>query len=288
MENGGAETGAWGVKGVECRGCTTQYPVNNGVLTMLPPGDYSRYDYWDKMYEGFGGIETICSARFSRKEDFVINYYAIAYLARKLKWHVSDSVELGSGWGTNSLAFRLYGMTEEAWLVDISTHVLDGAVKVFNNFGFMPFALRADIHCLPFKDRALDISFSGGLYEHFIGKEQESLIAENCRISNKVICQVPEDNIFYWIYRGMITIIHRRWPFGFEKPLKKKDVIGLYEKNGFVFMAKERHNIVTSFITQIGDKWKVASHFTIRPAIFNVFAIDILCAFSNEKVLKKP
>lgn len=271
--------GVWKASGVKCVRCRAKYPVKNGILEMLPQGDYSRYEYWNANYPDSSGIIESYKKRFSYTDKFLLNYYTMPALAMKLGWKKSDIAELGCGWGTNALAMSKFGLARETWLVDISRQALKGAAKVHAAFGNRAYPVRTDIHRLPFKDNAFGVSLSGGLYEHFTGAEQEALIKENCRISKKVLCQVPWDNPTYWLYRWAVTVKNGfKWPFGFEAPVKRKKIISLYEGAGARFKGEDYGNLATSLIILSADKGGILKSFDKKPRFFRLFAHDIVIA----------
>jgi len=245
---------------------------------VLKSGENKKYDYWDDLYSSSGDFISFLIKRFSNDEKFLLNYYVMANLCKKLNWKVADSVELGCGWGTNSIALHKFGITKVIWLVDISEQALKGAIRVANGFGIKPYAIRADIHNLPFKDNAFDLSLSGGLFEHFIGLEQEELIKENCRICKKVLCQVPENNLTYNLFRFFYTLLKGKWPFGFEASVNKDNFIKLLKKNGLKIIDKDYTNLITGVITKFADNNKFFTIFKFRPFILKLFAYDIIVA----------
>src|SRR5690606_18040987 len=140
-----------------------------------PKGDYSRYAYWEKMHSKTDPeeIATLYKKRFDYPENFLLNYYGMPRLAKELGWKCKDGIELGSQWGSNTLTLCKFGIIEQPWLLDISVAALQGAMAFYKKFDLLPFAMQGEIHSLPFKDQAFDLSLSGGLYEHFVEKEQE-------------------------------------------------------------------------------------------------------------------
>lgn len=275
----------WGYEKIICSKCKSTYPISkSGILNMLPKGNYSKYDYWDNVYVDHQQTIEFFKKRFSYDEKFLLNYYVMANLCKKLNWYVKDSVELGCGWASNSLALYKLGVVKKIWLVDISTQALEGAIKVANAFGIKPYAIRADIHNLPFKDNAFELSLSGGLYEHFIGKEQKDLIKENCRISKKILCQVPENNITYNLFRFFYTLIKGKWPFGFEVPVNKNDFVEIYNNLNCKVVGYEYSNLLTAIITKLADKFSFFQVLNFRPFIYKLFSYDIVIA--NDKKTK--
>jgi uncharacterized protein YbaR (Trm112 family) len=273
--------GVWGAPGAACGGCGALYPVRDGILTLLPPGDYSKYNYWDSVYTGADEIIKLYSKRFSYGDKFLLNYYVMPAVAKKLGWASKNSVELGCGWGTNSLAMRRFGLTGGIWLVDISPAALRGAISVHAHFGSKVYPVQADIHCLPFLDRAFDVSLSGGLYEHFVGPEQEDLIKENCRISAKVLCQIPEDNFTYRAFRALYTLIKGKWPFGFEVPVTRRRLKQLFEGAGAKVAGWEYNNLATAVIIKLADSRPFFKTLAFRPFFFRLFAHDAVIAVES-------
>lgn len=273
--------GAWGVRGVKCLKCSESYPVvKPGILRMIPKGDYSRYAYWEKIHARHSPaqIVEIYKRRFAYREGFLLSYYSMPRLARKLGWKAKDSIELGCQWGSNSLSLHRFGLTGEVWLLDISVTALKGALAFFREFGVTPYAMQGEIHGLPFKDEAFELSLSGGLYEHFVGQEQEDLIAENCRISRKVLCQVPESSLAYKIYRKLVEWKFGEWPFGFEVPVSYSRLKSLFEKAGDVVLKRDYHNLASAGMMVLGERWKVFQRFGFRPFFFFLFRHDAVIA----------
>lgn len=272
------DNGIWGVPGVSCVKCGSKYPVKSGILEMLPAGDYSKYEYWDNVYKDPENVIKLYSKRFSYNDRFLLNYYVMPTIAKKLGWFSVESVELGCGWGTNSLALKRFGLTKKIWLVDISPAALKGAMKVHSKFGSEVYPVRADIHKLPFCDNAFDVALSGGLYEHFVGKEQEELIKENCRICLKVLCQIPENNMTYRLYRAIYTFIKGKWPFGFETPVSRGKLSELFKAAGCDIKGWEYNNLATAVIIRMADSRPIFRKFALRPFFFRLFEHDAVIA----------
>lgn len=278
--------GAWGVKGLRCLACKESYPVEKpGILRLIPRGDYSRYAYWEKLHATTSpeSITAIYKRRFTYAEKGLLNYYAMPRVAKSLGWKVKDSIELGAQWGSNSLVLQRFGIAREIWLLDISVVALRGALAFYAQFGKPPFCVQGEIHGLPFKDGAFGLSLSGGLYEHFVGEEQERLVAENVRISQKVLCQVPESSLAYWLYRGLVTVIKFGWPFGFERPLFYRRLKRLYEEGGATVLRRDWHNLASALLMVLGEKYPWLQRFTVRPGIFFLLRHDAVIAAQKNK-----
>jgi len=277
--------GAWGVPGLRCPKCRNRYPVEpGGILRLIPKGDYSRYAHWEKMHSASTGeaITALYRRRFAFDDAFLLAYYAMPRLARRLGWKAEESLELGCQWGSNSLTLHRLGVTERVWLLDISVTALKAAMGFYRHFGVVPFALQAEIHALPFKDAAVDLSISGGLYEHFVGEEQEQVVAENCRVSRRVLCQVPESTLAYWIYRRLYSLIKGGWPFGFEVPVRWGRLRALFERGEFAMAGRDWHDLASALRMIAGERFAAARAVTARPFFLYLFRHDAVIAVERK------
>jgi uncharacterized protein YbaR (Trm112 family) len=273
--------GAWGVPGLKCPRCREVYPVEPpGVLRLIPRGDYSRYAYWEKMHSQWTAeeITALFKRRFAYAENFLLSYYAMPRLARRLGWRVGDSLELGCQWGSNSLLLHRFGVAQRPWLLDISVHALKSAIRFFGAFDVVPYAIQAEIHTLPFHDAAFDLTLSGGLYEHFVDQEQAELVAENCRISKRVLCQVPENSLAYWVYRRVYSLLKGGWPFGFEVPLSWERLHALFTRPPFRLAGRDWHDLPSAARMVLGERWAWARAIPGRPRFLFLFRHDAVIA----------
>ena len=273
--------GAWGVPGLRCPKCRGTYPVEQGgILRLIPRGDYSRYAYWEKLHSGteVGELAALYQKRFDFKDPFLLAYYAMPRLARRLGWKAEESLELGCQWGSNSLALRRLGVCDRVWLLDISVTALKGSLAFFKFFGVTPYAMQAEIHHLPFKDASIDLTLSGGLYEHFVGDEQVQVVEENLRVSRRVLCQVPESSAAYWAFRRIYSLAKGGWPFGFEVPLSWGRLKALFARGPFRAAGRDWHDLVSAARMVIGDRRAWARAVTARPFFFYLFRHDAVIA----------
>lgn len=277
--------GAWGVPGVRCPRCREVYPVEGGgILRLIPRGDYSRYAHWEKLHRRSSAdeIAAMYKRRFAYAEDFLLSYYAMPRLARRLGWRAAESLELGCQWGSNSLTLHRFGVAERVWLLDISVTALKAALRFFSQFGVKPFAIQAEIHRLPFNDGAIGLTLSGGLYEHFVGEEQEQVVSENCRISQKVLCQVPESTFAYWAYRKVYSALKGGWPFGFEVPVTWRRLQELFVRPPFRLAGRDWHDLPSAARMLAGERWAWARRFSVRPSFFYLFRHDAVIAVERQ------
>ena len=285
-----AKKGAWGAwkrPGVKCARCKETYPViEGGILRMIPKGDMARYAYWEKMHSQVDVQDSIViyDRRFGFPQKVRDAVFCLPRLSRKAGWNsFSSSVELGCGWGTYTLSLAKAGLLRQIWLLDISVSALKGTLKMYRHFGFEPFLLQGEIHHLPFSDKAFELSLSGGLYEHFIGDEQQQLVDENCRISRKLLTELPESTLTYWIYRKFFTWWWGNWPFGFEVPLSRGRLREVYEKAGARIVAWDYHNLGTALLFMIAERFPSLSRLAaFRPFFFFPLRHDVAVAVESK------
>jgi hypothetical protein len=280
--------GAWGRPGLACGRCKERYPVvEGGVLRMIPKGDYGRYAYWEELHQGVDAASTLQAyeKRFKLPASALDAAFVLPRLSRKAGWGpYASSLELGCGWGTYTLSLAQAGLLKEIWLLDISVSALKGTQKVFRHFGHEPFLLQGEIHHLPFKDKAFEVSLSGGLYEHFVDAEQEQLVEENCRISRKILTELPEGSLAYWIYRKFFTWWWGKWPFGFEVPLSRKRLRFLYERAGARIKAWDYHNLATAALFAFSGRAPFLRPLAgLRPFFFYLLRHDVAAAVETAK-----
>lgn len=141
-------------------------------------------------------------------------------------------IEIGCGPATFTMQLlKKFGGT--ATLVDKSKNVLNLAERRFNENGLKAKYIESDLFDYETKNKA-DIVHSEGLIEHFIGKQQEKVIDihKQCMKKNGLLLiSVPSPDIHYKFVRKLLEIVHL-WPFGYEYPLKKKELKMVLEHNG--------------------------------------------------------
>jgi hypothetical protein len=275
--------GAWGRPGVKCLRCRESYPVvDGGILRLVPKGDMARYAYWETLHASVDLKKQVAlyERRFAYPQGALDEMFCLPRLSRRAGWGpYASSLELGCGWGIYSLSLAKAGLLNEIWLLDISVSALKGAQAAFRHFGFQPFLIQGEIHRLPFQDAAFEVSLSGGLYEHFVGAEQEALVAENCRISRKVLNELPVGSLAYWIYRKFFTWWWGNWPFGFEQPLSRRRLGFLYENAGAKVRAWDYYNLGTAAMLAASERLgALRPLLAFKPFFFYLLRHDLCVA----------
>jgi hypothetical protein len=185
------------------------------------------------------------------------------------------------------LTLHRFGVAERVWLLDISASALRLAMAFYRHLGTQPYAVQAEIHNLPFRDRAFSLTLSGSLYEHFVGAEQETLVAENCRVSEHVLCQVSESTAAYWAYRRVYSLLKGGWSFGFEVPLAWERLEALFTRPSMRMAGRDWHSLAAAARILAGERWAWARRQPAPGRLGYLLRHDAVIAVERE-AKKKP
>jgi ubiquinone/menaquinone biosynthesis C-methylase UbiE len=203
---------------------------------------------WENLYSNTEIEEIIQRLEYGlKKPERLFNYYAWLKLIKKNNLKFRRSIEFGCGTGSYSLILKKLGFVDEVYLVDFSEESLKIAKRLFDYFGVKGHFIHGDIRDLEFKNKFFDLSFSGGLIEHFEDSQKIKILEEKKRISKFILTQVPISTWTYWIVREIITLKNKfKWPFGYEKPMSQKELLKLYNKLNIEILDKEYHDVLTA------------------------------------------
>lgn len=202
---------------------------------------------WDQVWSN--GEITLIKNRMEnalRRGTAFLDYYSLAGLAKRVDLKAEKCLEIGCGSGSYSLALLKIYAIKEAYLLDFSIQALKLAKKLFESFNKSCQLIMADVRSLPFRSKSFDVVISGGLIEHFRCNERQKMVSEQCRIANKVLCQVPRfDSLAYWLFRFLFTIF-RGWPFGPEHPLTHSEIRQRFLLEGYYIRGSSFHDLLTA------------------------------------------
>lgn len=140
-------------------------------------------------------------------------------------------LETGIGYATTSLA--LAQKEREVWLYDFSDHILKNAESTFEKHQLSPpKTFLADLtKGIPLHDKEVDISWSGGVLEHWTDDELLPIVREIGRVTKrKVISFVPNANcVFYRVGKRLLEK-NGLWPYGREIP--RRSLRSIFEAAG--------------------------------------------------------
>jgi ubiquinone/menaquinone biosynthesis C-methylase UbiE len=137
-------------------------------------------------------------------------------------------LEIGAGASRSSLLLSRGGATPFFLDTSISALNISQDLAFFHNIG--AHHIQGDAFTLPFKDDSFDVVWSGGLLEHFHKKEQQQLIKEHIRVTNKggkAIIIVPHRNAQIYNLSRQIAQKLGTWPYGPEEPMSGTDFISV-------------------------------------------------------------
>lgn len=230
--------------GLACSACRREYPVTDGIPRLLSEDVAERAAHWERLHQSldYAGIVEQTQRRYALPEAVLLDYYAFAGLLRRHGPAPRRALEIGAGSGSYALALHRLAGVGSFCLMDISASALVGARALAAAFGMQADLLQGDVRRLPFRDRAFELSLSGGLIEHFIGAEQDAIVAEHCRVADRVLIEAPVSTPAYWTFRALYSLRPGGWPFGFERPLTRGAVRRLLGTQGFAVEAWSGHD----------------------------------------------
>jgi len=241
-----------------CSACRRDYPITDGIPRLLSEDVAERAAHWERLHQSldYAGIVEQTRRRYALPEAVLLDYYAFADLLRRHKLAPRRALELGTGSGSYALALHRLAGVGSFCLVDISASALAGARALAAAFGMQADLLQGDIRRLPFRDRAFELTFSGGLIEHFTGAEQAAIAAEHCRVAERVLIEAPMSTPAYWAFRTAYSLRPGGWPFGFERPLTRGAVRRLLQGQGFAVEAWSGHDFAAGVELLGRQRWR--------------------------------
>lgn len=204
-------------------------------------------------------------------------YYSFARILSNNGIKAGSCVELGAGTGQYSLILKKMGIIKTATLIDWDKNVLMTAKKLFAAFHEECETIDADL--VSFSPRKkFDLCISGGLIEHFKGKEQDKIVKLHKDIAKYAVLEYPYSSITYWVIRTLITIKSGlKWPFGYEKPISRNDEKRFFGKD---VVASDWHTLIPMLSARIPLIRKIRLY---RLKLFNkLFKMDHLILIKNS------
>src|SRR4030042_4544568 len=220
---------------ITCRSCQAIYNQEAGIWLLAKK---QADDVWDISYTQAGqdALNYFAAKLQKVNPDSIVfkSYYVfVELLYQHLKGKkVKNYLDIGCGSGSYSLALTKKILPANIILLDYSLPALRLARDLFAKFNIECSLIYADAFNLPLIDNCIVLSITSGLFEHFQEDKQKLLIKEECRVSQYVSCHLPGNFWPYWLYRFVVTMINRGWPFGYEQPLKPKQTLSFFQDNG--------------------------------------------------------
>ena len=158
-------------------------------------------------------------------------------------------IEIGSGMGTYAALMASKGA--RATLLDYSSSALRRAKEFFNNNELSARLVKGDALNLPeeIKREKFDISISGGLTEHFIGKKRLRINKVHLDMLKKggiaVIIVPNKYNPPYRIFK-FIAELTGTWKYGEEYPYSRRELKSLVQELDAEYIALFGDNLYSS------------------------------------------
>lgn len=130
-------------------------------------------------------------------------------------------VLLEAGCGNGAISAELASVGRVIELADFSQPILDRSVKLFELSQLpRPKTTLADLtKPLPWPDRAVDVTWSSGVLEHWTDEELIPIVAEMRRISRRaVVSLVPNAASVFYRFGKELSEQNGIWPYGREIP----------------------------------------------------------------------
>lgn len=280
LESKDVKAGAIIEGSLTCQSCKQQYRIVEGMPIMLPDETAIEQGVWDDLHKrtDYKGLVEDFKQRFEAEQDVLLDYFAHARLAKQWALPRDQVLDIGCGSGSYSLSLHLLAGAGELTLLDISPAALKGARLIMDAFGITAHTVVGDIHQLPFKTNGFDLALSGGLIEHFVGKQQQKIMSEHCRVATHSLIEAPVDAFGYWSFRISYTVLKLGWPFGFEKPVKRKWVKKWLDDYGLDVLGEGGHDIASS-VEMLGRKrWKWFPKVHRWPLLAKITEHDLIIA----------
>ena len=147
----------------------------------------------------------------------------------------SSILEVGCGGGLRTIELKRE-FSVHITLSDISSSAIDTARDNASTAGVGADFEQADALALPFEDNSFDIVWSGGVNEHFIDPQRQTVFNEMARVCrHECIVIVPNAwNVFYWLWRVRLEL-QKKWIYGFELPFSTFELKRRMEDAGLIF-----------------------------------------------------
>lgn len=144
--------------------------------------------------------------------------------------------EVGCGTGTFALTFALLGAS--VTLIDSNEKALKNAKKIYKMYGCTAQCVKANVLDSPPDNlrKSFDVAISGGLAEHFIGKNRARCISFHKLFLNKkgfAVIGVPNRlSPFYWLIR-IFRQLTGTWRISLEVPYSNSELKEIATTVGF-------------------------------------------------------
>ncbi len=144
------------------------------------------------------------------------------------------TIELGSGRGDLSALLAQEGV--DVTLLDSSDRALDQARTRFDRLGLTAEFKKGDLFANTRPHDGYDVALSTGVIEHFLGEQRTGAVkAHRDALHDRGMAIISVPNAHcppYRIWKAWLEL-RQCWPYGYEKPYSRRELIGRARKVGF-------------------------------------------------------
>ena len=174
---------------------------------------------WDEIWQEKGRLSSGKMGSILARD--VIYRTVVGILRKEIPdAHGKRVLETGSGTGLASL--ELAGRGADVCLLDLSPDAVRLSKAAFDKAGAGHHGVQADILKLPFDKDSFDVTWSGGVIEHFEGYDQIKILSEMLRVTRpggKVVVIAPSSKARIYMQGKRHADRNRRWQPGYEAPI---------------------------------------------------------------------
>ena len=263
--------------------CGRAYPIKDSVVFFEIEQEKDIASVWNEIFSKTGPEVARRDVERTRKNvesGLGAQSCLMARLLSRRPEAFKTYLDIGCGSGFFSWLIHTVRPRMEFTLLDYSVPGMLHAKNTMRAAGVDVDLVQGDAFRLPFRDGVFSLSSTAGLLEHFEEEKQREILREQARISSNILCQIPLDSPGYWILRKFIETRDGKWPFGVEKPLRKRKMFSLLREEGWEPRAAAAQSLLTVLSLHV---------FKIRRAWFyrlfswteKVLAYD-LCVFCER------
>lgn len=190
--------------------------------------------FWEAHYasEDLSRFAAALAAGFDRPR-LLRAFYPVIRMLDGLGAPLGSSIELGCGSGAFSLVLARLGLVREVTLLDYSAAALEAAGRLFSRFSANCTLVHSPIESAPFESGSFDLALSAGVIEHYPSAAgRASCLEAHLELGRLAYVQAPLFSPLYWASRGICTLVKGGWPFGYERPVGRRELERLCREAG--------------------------------------------------------
>jgi SAM-dependent methyltransferase len=176
-------------------------------------------DRWDEIWQEKSRVS---SGRIGSILARDVIYRTVVNILRKEIPDAGGKQVLETGSGTGLVSLELAGRGADVFLLDLSPDAIRFSRTAFERAGAGQESAQADILSLPIKDNSFDVTWSGGVIEHFEQYDQIKILTEMLRVTRpggKVVVIAPSSKARIYMLGKRHADRNRQWQPGFEVPM---------------------------------------------------------------------